>query len=87
MSPWVVYVLLSNDRRRTYVGITNNLERRIAQHNGEQPGGAKATRPGRPWTIGVVFEDLDGRAEASALEYRVKQLRGSRRLFDPRTQR
>src|SRR5690606_21335056 len=29
---WVVYVLVSADRRRTYVGITLDLERRLAQH-------------------------------------------------------
>ena len=33
----------------TYVGITEDLDRRLAQHNGQRAGGAKATR-GKAWT-------------------------------------
>lgn len=33
----------------TYVGVTNSLERRIRQHNGEITGGAKYTARRRPW--------------------------------------
>ena len=41
-----MYSLTTN---RTYVGKTNNLERRLKQHNGELGGGAKATKNGQPW--------------------------------------
>ena len=38
-----VYLLKHTIHNRTYLGITNNLERRIRQHNCEIKGGAKAT--------------------------------------------
>ena len=43
----VVYLLRTNDGRRTYVGATKlaKLDRRLRQHNGELAGGARATRP------------------------------------------
>ncbi|MCA9661250.1 MAG: GIY-YIG nuclease family protein [Myxococcales bacterium] len=82
MSDWYVYVLLSEDEERTYVGVTTDLERRLAQHNGELPGGAKATRAGRPWTIAAQHGPLETRGEAQSVEHRLKRRRGRRRL-DP----
>jgi predicted GIY-YIG superfamily endonuclease len=38
-----VYVLYHINSNKTYVGSTNNLKRRIRQHNGELKGGAKYT--------------------------------------------
>lgn len=37
------YCLYNNENNKTYVGYTNNLTRRIRQHNGEITGGAKYT--------------------------------------------
>lgn len=80
MDEWVVYVLLSADGGRTYVGITNDLDRRLAQHNGAQPGGAKSTRAGRPWTVGAVYGPYETRAKAQSVEYALKQRPGRERL-------
>jgi putative endonuclease len=77
---WVVYVLRSTVRVRTYVGITIDLDRRLAQHNGEQPGGASSTRVGRPWEVGVTYGPYLTRSQASKVERKVKALRGARRL-------
>lgn len=41
---FVCYALFSKCRRRTYIGKTNDLLRRLRQHNGEIKGGAKATK-------------------------------------------
>jgi len=77
---WYVYVLVSTRRTRTYVGISTDCDRRLRQHNGALPGGAKSTRAGRPWGIGIVYGPFDNRSEASKIEYRVKKLRGRNRL-------
>lgn len=80
MTDWLVYVLLSADERRTYVGITKALERRVEQHNGQLPGGAKATRGGRPWTVGQTYGPFETRAEAQSVEHRVKRRSGLGRV-------
>ena len=78
--PWTVYVLCSERQATTYVGVTNDLERRLEQHNGEQPGGARSTRGGRPWKVGATYGPFETRGEGQSVEYAVKQLRGSARL-------
>lgn len=75
---WTVYVLVSE--ARTYVGITTDLRRRLAQHNGERAGGAKSTRAGRPWRVAAKWGPFRSRGEALRVEHRVKQLRGRRRI-------
>ena len=47
---WFVYLLSCSPTGTggTYVGMTCELDRRLRQHNGEQSGGAAATR-GRAW--------------------------------------
>ena len=43
--------LLRNASGRTYVGFTNEPQKRLRQHNGEIKGGARKTRMGRPWEM------------------------------------
>lgn len=80
MSQWILYVLVSADEARTYVGITNDLPRRLEQHNGLRPGGAKATRARRPWSVGTTFGPYETRGQAQAAEHRLKRRPGQRRL-------
>lgn len=77
---WEVYVLRSTTRTRTYVGISTDVARRLAQHNGEQSGGARSTRAGRPWVVAARYGPYETRSEAQKVEHRVKRLRGEARL-------
>jgi putative endonuclease len=58
----------------TYIGVTNDLARRLRQHNGEIAGGARFTRRARPWCFAAVFA-VSTRRAALQLEYRAKRAR------------
>ena len=77
---WQVYVLVSERLGRTYVGITTDADRRLAQHNGERAGGARATRAGRPWRLGALHGPYESRGQAQRVESALKKVRGRRRL-------
>lgn len=70
---WHVYLLRCRDGS-LYCGITNNLERRLAQHNGLAPGGARYTRSRRPATL-VASVPCQSKGFALSLEARVKAQR------------
>jgi predicted GIY-YIG superfamily endonuclease len=68
------YVLRSLDPnypRKTYVGVTNNLQRRLYQHNTEGAGGAKRTEIGRPWEMVCYFTNFPDRRTAEQLEWAI----------------
>jgi len=54
---------------RTYVGVTNDLKKRIRQHNGEIKGGAKSTR-GRKWEYVCYISGFPNRKVALQYEWR-----------------
>lgn len=67
---WTVYILKCADNS-LYTGITNNLPRRIAQH--ECGKGAKYTRNRGPLEL-VYEEPSEDRSEASKREAVIKKL-------------
>jgi putative endonuclease len=81
---WYVYVLLSESAHLTYVGIAKDPDKRLLEHNGELPGGAKFTRRGRPWQITARHGPYPSRSEATIMEARIKKIRGRKRIsFNP----
>ena len=80
--PWFVYVLRGTrtDLRSVYyVGCTTDIQRRVRQHNGEIPGGAKFTRGSRPWVFMTQYGPYAGRGPAQKAERSVKKLSGPAR--------
>ena len=67
---WVVYIAKCRDGT-FYTGITNNLEKRIQNHNAGR--GARYTAARRPIKL-VYSENTDNRSTASQREYQIKQL-------------
>jgi putative endonuclease len=59
-----VYVLRSQAFNRFYVGMTEDIERRIGEHNN---GKAKSTKFYAPWNL-VFVEKFETRAEARRRE-------------------
>jgi len=68
--PYVVYCLQCIDSQKTYVGCTNDLKRRLRQHNCEIVGGAKATR-GRKWRYHFIVKGFRNKIEALQFEWRM----------------
>lgn len=64
---YVVYLLQDTKSRATYIGSTNDFNRRIRQHNGEIKGGAKRTR-GRQWRPILHVCGFKDRKEATSFE-------------------
>lgn len=67
---WTVYILRCADDT-LYTGITNDLERRLADHQAGQ--GAKYTRGRGPLQL-VYHENCEGRGSASKRENEIKSL-------------
>jgi putative endonuclease len=71
MKKYYVYILECNDGS-LYTGSTNNLERRLKQHNDGK--GAKYTKMHRPVKI-VYSAEAKDKSSAFKEEYRIKQLK------------
>jgi predicted GIY-YIG superfamily endonuclease len=72
MNNYNVYILCNNTNNQTYVGITNNLSRRIQQHNGLLKGGAKYTSSKNyVWYYYIILEDYD-KSTALSIEKKIK---------------
>ena len=69
---WSVYMLTCCNNKRTYIGASNNPERRLRCHNGELSGGAKCTKMFRPWKHIFIIEKLN-KIQALQLEWRLKK--------------
>lgn len=76
--PYVCYLLTNEERRHTYVGITNNIERRLRQHNGEIQGGAKRTRNRGIWTVAAYVSGFHNKSQALSFEWHMHHPRPRR---------
>ena len=75
---YTVYILECNDRT-LYTGITNNLTKRLRQHNGEIVGGAFYTRNKRPVKL-VYTKEYETHLEAARREVEIKKLTKTKKL-------
>ena len=69
---YYIYILLCHDQF-LYTGITTDLSRRLLQHAGKIPGGAKYTRAHPPLRYLAAWQ-TDSRSNAQSLEYKLKKL-------------
>lgn len=68
---YVVYLLYSLDKKRTYVGITNNLTKRLRQHNQEIKGGSRATKCSKQWKV-LAYAKGHNKSSALSTENKIK---------------
>ena len=75
--PYYIYILYSKSKNRYYVGHSDNLLRRIPEHNAAR---CKATKFGVPWIL-VFSKSFNSRAEAMKEEYGIKKMK-SRKFIE-----
>lgn len=68
---WSVYLLSCADGT-LYCGVTTDVQKRLAMHNGQRSGGARYTRGRRPVSLAACVGGLT-RSEALRLEARIKK--------------
>ena len=73
---WYIYILQCSDNT-LYTGITNDLDRRIKQHN--EGKGARYTKGRGPVAL-VKFFTRHSKSEALKLEYKIKQMSREEKL-------
>jgi putative endonuclease len=73
---YTVYILYSASRDRYYIGQTEDLGRRLDEHNS---GYSKSTKSGIPWDLVFTCEFQD-RCEAVRYEHVLKQMKSRRHI-------
>ena len=79
---WMLYLLENtstnslepNKNKKTYLGVTVDIERRLRQHNGELVGGAKYTKANKGngiWVLKKLVKDLT-KSQAFSYESLIK---------------
>jgi len=74
---WQVYIIKSIESKKYYVGCTNNLERRLSEHN---KGYNVATEKDKPWVV-VHLEKFNNKQEAYLREKKIKSYKGGAMLL------
>ena len=86
---WNLYLLENSYNKKTYLGVSTNVVRRIRQHNNEISGGARYTKINKEeglWFPKVIVNDLS-KNQALSFERTIKNMRRSGRgktLFEKR---
>jgi putative endonuclease len=76
MSTYILYILYSPSYIKTYVGQTENLKKRLKEHN---VGKVRSTRAFTPWEI-MYVEECESREKALAREKYYKSYAGRQKI-------
>lgn len=69
MNNWSLYLLENTYNKKTYLGVTVNIERRIRQHNGELVGGARYTSANKEEGLWILRAIVNNLTKSQALSY------------------
>ena len=73
MDNWSCYII--ENKGYTYVGVSNNVKKRLRAHNGEIKGGAKyTTSKGSGWKHICVIHGFPTKIESMQFEWAVKHV-------------
>lgn len=74
---YILYLLVNTNNLRNYLGVTNNSQKRLRQHNCEISGGAKYTKCFKgsgEWKYYLQIKNLDKHL-AFSLEKKIKNIK------------
>jgi putative endonuclease len=77
MQSFHTYILFSNCKNKFYIGSTNDIQRRLVEHNSGQ---TQSTKFGIPWNL-VFSKEFSSKSEAIRLEIKIKK-KGAKRFLD-----
>jgi putative endonuclease len=69
---FLTYIIWSDRLKRYYIGSTNDIDKRLKEHN---YGKSKFTKKGIPWKL-IKIEKLKSRQEAYKREFIIKSFKG-----------
>jgi putative endonuclease len=75
-SKFTTYILESDSTKRLYIGQTNDIERRITQHQNQR---VKSTKNRGPWKL-LYAISFETRLEAVQLEQKLKKMKNPGRV-------
>ncbi len=75
--PFFTYILQSSTTGRLYIGHTQNLQRRLHEHNSGQ---TRSTRNQGPWKL-LYAKRFNTRAEAVRFEQQLKRIKKPHRIL------
>jgi predicted GIY-YIG superfamily endonuclease len=82
---YLCYLIYSVNTGKIYVGSTNNIHRRLRQHN-DTKAGAKYTKKYRPWTLAAVVRGFKSQTESLRFEWAWQHPHRSKHLKPHREQ-
>ncbi len=68
---YYTYIIESKINGRWYIGHTNNLQRRLEEHNSDEN---KSTKAKGPWKI-IFLREFNSNLDANKFELKLKKLR------------
>ncbi len=72
-----VYILYSDSRKCFYVGTTDDIEKRLAEHNIKKYGNKSFTAKGRPWKLFHQIHGLESQ-QAYDIECHIKKMKSKK---------
>jgi len=74
---YYTHVLQSLSTEKLYIGHTENLDRRLHEHNSNQ---SKSTRFRGPWEL-IFKKEFSTKSEAATFEYKLKRVKNKNYLL------
>lgn len=80
--PYCCYLIFDTISQRTYIGISNDFNKRLRQHNGEIKGGARYTTKYKgDWRPAIVVEGFASKSDALKFEWAAKRASDRRTIL------